>query len=559
MKKGKEEQKPKKPSALRKRAEKKLKPETIDIKRLSDEEVRKLAHELQVHQIELDMQNEELRRSQLELEDSRDRYSRLYDFAPVGYFTISEKGIVLEANLTGAEMLGVERRELIDKSLGLFIMKEDQDIYYKQRTMVCKTKSRETSELRMVRKDGTQFNSQLECVAVHDTGENVTRCMTIMSDITERKEMEEALLHSEKLKSLGTIAAGIAHEFNNILAIVIGSAELLDEVKDVKELKKGLNTIIKAGGNGAEIVKKILTFARAGERTFNYILTDINYLIEQTVDFTMPRWKNMAQSEGINYYIDTDGMKDVPEVLCSSTELTEVFINIMNNALDAMPDGGRISFSTESDEKTVFISISDTGMGIPEDVKEKIFDPFFTTRRPQGTGLGLSCVYSIIKSHGGKIEVESEVGKGTTFNLNIPIRKDAVQRIASPKPDRRVATRKLRILVVDDNVDVCEIMDSVLARGGHTVKTVDSGAEAIELAGEEDFDLVLCDLVMPNIHGYDVIKAINKLGKMTKIGIMTGWDEKLKPIDDQDFQVDFILKKPFKHSELAGHINKLFV
>ena len=141
--------------------------------------------------------------------------------------------------------------------------------------------------------------------------------------------------------------------------------------------------------------------------------------------------------------------------------------------------------------------------------------------------------------------------------MSLPIRRDIVQKIVPPEPDRRAAVRKLRILVVDDNEDVCEIMYGVLARGGHDVKTVDDGVEAIALAGKEKYDLVLCDLLMPKIHGYEVIKAIMKLDKIPKIGIMTGWNEKLKPIGE-DFKVDFILKKPFKHAELAKHINELF-
>ena len=543
---------------LRKEAEKKLKLETIDIKKLTATEVRKLAHELQVYQIELDMQNEELRKSQQELENSRDRYSRLYDFAPVGYLTIDKKGLILEANLTFALMLGMERESLIKKLLSYFVARGDEDILYLHRIQVLKTKKLEMCELRMMKKDGTHFYAQLESEIVMD--DNDHQCRIIVSDITKRKKMEEALLHSEKLKSLGIITAGISHEFNNLLAVIVGNAELLEgDFKDVKGLKKGLNTIIKACNDGVEIVKRMLTFASAGESTSNYILTELNSLIGQAIDFTMPRWKNMAQSKGINYHIDKEGIKETLEVFCHPTELREVFINIMNNALDAMPDGGRISFSTESDENTVSVNISDTGEGMPEDVKKKIFDPFFTTRRPLGTGLGMSCVYSIIKSHEGRVEVESEIGKGTTFHLNIPIRKDAVQKTVPPESDRRVATRKLRILVVDDNEDMCAIIGGVLTRGGHAVKTFNNGAEAIELAGKEDFDLVLCDMVMPNIHGYDVIKAINKLGKMTKIGIITGWDEKLMPIDDQDCKADFILKKPFKHSELAKHINELFI
>ena len=554
----KENQKQKKISELRKEAEEKLRPDTIDTERLSEAEVRKLAHELQVYQIELEMQNEELRKSSNELEDSRDRYSRLYDFAPIGYLTISEKGLILEANLTFALMLGMERGSLIKKQLSTFITREDKDIFYLYHKQVLITKKQEMCELRMMKKDGKQFHAQLESEIVLDHNDH--QCRIIVSDITERKKMEEALIQSEKLKSLGILTAGISHEFNNLLAVILGSAELLDAgFEDDQELKKGLSAIIKASDDGAEIVKGLLSYVKSQEKDISeFIFFDIRPLLIEAINFTTLRWKNMAQAKGIDYKIDREGMREIPEVLCNTTELREVFTNIINNALDAMPDGGRLSFSTSSNEDTVFICISDTGIGMSEDVKKNIFDPFFTTRRPLGTGLGLSISYGIITRHGGKIEVESEDGKGTAFNLSLPIRKDIVQKVVPPEPDRRVAVRKLRILVVDDNEDVCEIMYGVLARGGHDVKTVGDGVEAIALAGKEEYDLVLCDLLMPKIHGYDVIKAIKRLDKIPKIGIMTGWNEKLKPMGGEDYKVDFILKKPFKHAELAKHINELF-
>ncbi|MCP4253279.1 MAG: response regulator [Candidatus Scalindua sp.] len=546
---------------LRNKAEKTLKHVQRPVGMLTDAEARELAHELQVHQVELEMQNEELRKAQIEIEESRSQYSHLYDFAPVGYFTISDEGIILQANLTGAEMLGTERCNLIGKPLSYFVMREDHDAYYLQRNKFRETRDRGTFELRIKRNDGTQFYAQLECAAGYSAEVESAQCLIIMNDITERKEMEETLLQSEKLKSIGIITAGIAHEFNNILAIMMGSAELIEGgLKDENELKKVLCNIIDAGEDGAEIVRNMLKFSKTeGKDTADYIFFDIRHLIDEAIEFAMPRWKNMAQAKGTDYKIDKEDMREVPEVLCNTTELREVFTNIINNALDAMPDGGTLSFSTWSSEDTVFIRISDTGKGMPEDVKKKIFDPFFTTRRPLGTGLGMSVSYGVIVRHGGQIEVESEVGKGTTFNLSIPIKKDVVRKKVMPEPERQRIARKLHILVVDDSEQMCVVVDNFLARDGHTVKAVASGSDAIELAGKEDFDLVLCDLAMPKVYGYDVIKAINKLGKRPKIGIMTGWADNLKPADDVEFKVDFILRKPFKRQELAKHINELFM
>jgi len=554
----KKKSKPEKTGLLRKKAEKMLNSDTALIENLSDEEVRNLAHELQVHQIELEMQNDELRKSQQALEESRDEYTDLYDFAPVGYVTVGEGKLILEANLRLASMLGRERGFLIKKPLSRFMTRESADKYYLCWRSALETKKHGTCEVAMVKKDDTTFYAQLECAFVPEEDGNPERCRITISDITERKEMEEALLQSEKLKSLGVITAGVAHEFNNILAVILGTAELLDSgFEDDQDLKNGLNDIIVAGQNGAGIVKDMLSYVKSQEEDIsNYAPYDIRCLLEEAINFTRHRLESMAQAKRVDYQIDREDMREIPEILCSHAELLGVFINIINNALDAMPDGGRLSFSTSSNDDTVFISISDTGIGMSENVKKCIFDPFFTTRRPEGTGLGMSMSYGTIARHGGKIEVESEKGNGATFNLSIPIRKDAAQKVVPPEYDRRVTRSKLNILVVDDNEDVCEIMDEVLTRCGHAVTSVDNGAEAIELAVEKDFDLVLCDLLMPEVHGYDVVKALNKLDKIPKIGLMTGWAE-LKSIDEEGYKIDFILEKPFKHAELAKHIDEL--
>ena len=535
-----------------------LNSDTALIENLSDEEVRNLAHELQVHQIELEMQNDELRKSQQALEESRDEYTDLYDFAPVGYVTVGEGKLILEANLRLASMLGRERGFLIKKPLSRFMTRESADKYYLCWRSALETKKHGTCEVAMVKKDDTTFYAQLECAFVPEEDGNPERCRITISDITERKEMEEALLQSEKLKSLGVITAGVAHEFNNILAVILGTAELLDSgFEDDQDLKNGLNDIVVAGQNGAGIVKDMLSYVKSQEEDIsNYAPYDIRCLLEEAINFTRHRLESMAQAKRVDYQIDREDMREIPEILCSHAELLGVFINIINNALDAMPDGGRLSFSTSSNDDTVFISISDAGIGMSENVKKCIFDPFFTTRRPEGTGLGMSMSYGTIARHGGKIEVESEKGNGATFNLSIPIRKDAAQKVVPPEYDRRVTRSKLNILVVDDNEDVCEIMDEVLTRCGHAVTSVDNGAEAIELAVEKDFDLVLCDLLMPEVHGYDVVKALNKLDKIPKIGLMTGWAE-LKSIDEEGYKIDFILEKPFKHAELAKHIDEL--
>ncbi len=382
--------------------------------------------------------------------------------------------------------------------------------------------------------------------------------LSVLKQIMKRKKMEEALFQSEKLKSIGTITAGIAHEFNNILAIIFGNVQLLEETyKDHGELIGGLRIIGNAAKDGAEISNKMLTFTKRNEDTTDYSFMELVELLKEAIDFTMPRWKNMAQAKGVNYSMDMEGIRNSYYLMCNPTEIREVFVNIINNALDAMPGGGCISFSTWREDDTVFLSISDNGEGMPEEVKKNIFDPFFTTKLAIGTGLGMSTSYGIMSKHRGKIVVKSEEGKGSTFILQFPVtdRTDISKKIS--ETELKVKNNNLRILVVDDNKDICKILEKFFTRKGLLARIVDNGKEAIMLAKVDDYDLVLCDLAMPEVYGYDVIKALNELRKRPRIAVLTGWNEKFISTKDDDLEIDFIVKKPFVFSELTRIINNV--
>jgi signal transduction histidine kinase len=287
--------------------------------------------------------------------------------------------------------------------------------------------------------------------------------VAVMEEAARREKRREMLLQSEKMSSLRTIVAGIAHEFNNIFAIISGNTQLLrKDYSEIKDLRDGLLTIQKATVDGAELISNMVKFTKMEKDTSAFVLSDIKGIVKQAIKFTKPGWENKAQVKGINYHIDEEGIEEVPMIMCIPLELREVFINIINNALDAMPDGGTITVATryvrseesgvESKKENVSglltqnselkgdfveITFADTGTGMSEDVKKKMFDPFFTTKRPEGSGLGLSVAYGTIKRHGGRIEVESEEGKGTTFTISIPITREVTHRVLralSPDP-----------------------------------------------------------------------------------------------------------------------------
>ena len=407
-----------------------------------------------------------------------------------------------------------------------------------------------------IRKDGSFFPVLCYIAPLEENGKVIGSVLEF-SDVTEQKKMEDALLQSEKLKSIGTITAGISHEFNNLLAIISGNVQLLEGTyKDDKVLTDALITIRKATDDGAAISRNMLKFTKTKSDTKELVSADIRDLIRHSIDFTKPRWSNEAQARGINYIMDTESMKSVPSIMCNHAEMREIFINIINNALDAMPGGGSITFSTWSDADTVLVSVTDNGEGMSENVKKNIFDPFFSTKGVDGTGLGMSMAYGIVSRHGGKIDVASEIGNGTTFTLQFPATNKGRSLIEVPDTEQETNVKSLQILVVDDEEAILDILNQLLSRIGCNVKTIDNGADAINMIEGGEFDLVLCDLAMPNVSGHDVAKAINELKKRPKLGIVTGWCE--EEVSDKDVKVDFYLRKPFKHEDLIKHLNELF-
>jgi signal transduction histidine kinase/CheY-like chemotaxis protein len=384
----------------------------------------------------------------------------------------------------------------------------------------------------------------------------------------ELQSTQENLIRVEKLKALGEMAAGIAHDFNNVLAAILGRVQLLkmqikptrgkqEKRKSALNLKASLEVMEKASLDGAETVRRIQEFSRIRTDDKDFIQVNINELIENTLEFTKVRWKNEAESKGIKVKIKKEFSPLAP-ITGIPSELREVFTNLVNNALDAIPEGGEIRIKTFMYNNHAVVKIEDTGTGIPKDTKGRIFDPFFTTKGVKSTGLGLSVSYGIINRHRGTITAASKEGKGTIFSIRLPIpeetgkQEDNEEKLTCMSRNQK----KARILVIEDEGDVRQLLSDILTEDGHEVEIASDGNHGIEMFGRKEFDLVLTDLGMPGMSGWQVAEKIKALNGRVPISVITGWNVELKESELKSKKVDFVIKKPFKIDQLLNLVQE---
>ena len=377
---------------------------------------------------------------------------------------------------------------------------------------------------------------------VSDAIENARLFDNLEKAYKELNEAQQQLVQSERLRALGEMAGGVAHDFNNILGAILGRVQLLllnDQMEE--KLKYGLKLIEKSALDGAETVRRIQEFTRVHK--FTYLSkVDLNQIVEDALEMTQPKWKDEAQQKGVDIRVEKE-LNDVKPVAGLASELTEVLSNMILNSVDAMPEGGTITLKTYRNQDSVYIEIQDTGGGMSDEVKRMAFEPFFTTKGKQGTGLGLSVAYGIISRHKGEISIDSQEGKGTTFKIRLPQQEITAEAKETPPP--KVLDRKMRILVVDDDPNIQDILQDILNLEGHQVQLASSGDEALKLFRSSDFEVVITDLGMPGMSGWELAKEVKKSKRQIKVILITGWRAQLDTDKIKESGVDFILPKPF--------------
>lgn len=371
------------------------------------------------------------------------------------------------------------------------------------------------------RADGRSLNLAvtLSYLPGHDGGP--AGLLAIVRDMTTQREIEAQMHQSERLTALGQMAGGIAHDFNNLLQAILGYAQLMARSPgNADVVRRGLDVIEKAANGGAETVRRIQKFARLRPDE-PFVTMDLNQVVRDSLAITRPRWEEKKVKGGVPLQLELE-LGPVPVVMGRPAELNEVITNLVLNAIDAMPKGGTLRIRTRlGDHRHAVITVADTGMGMSEEVRKKVFDPFFTTKGEEGTGLGLSVSHSIVERHGGDLKVDSRTGEGTTFTITLPIGMNPSGE-STPGGEPGLE-RKGRILLVDNDPQVLSILGEMLKDAGHHVLPVPSGPEALRVFVPSGFDLVITNVGMPEMSGWDVAEQLRGRDANVPVIFITGW------------------------------------
>ena len=366
--------------------------------------------------------------------------------------------------------------------------------------------------------------------------------------LDDLKAAQETLVRGATLRAVGELAAGAAHHLNNLMAVVLGRTQLILMKKPPEDLVASLKTIERSAVDAAETVRRVQAFGRTDKDDVVGAL-DLDAVIGEGIQLTRPRWEHEAQIRGARIEVVYDPAP-LPRVPGRAAEIREVVTSLLLNAVDAMPSGGRIVIRTHTEKNRVGVTISDSGTGMGADVKRRAFEPFFTTKGVKSTGLGLAVAYGTIRRHGGEISMDSTEGIGTTVSFWLP--GVATAAAAPAPPVQAPSERKGRILLIDDEASVLEIVAEVLSAHGHSVTVAHGGREGLLAFSAGRFDLVMTDLGMPDLNGWDVVRSIKESRTATPVLVLTGWGDTAEA--PAGVRPDGFLTKPFDLKRLAAEV-----
>jgi PAS domain S-box-containing protein len=516
---------------------------------------------------------DERKRAEDALKQSEKRYRSLVENTFDGYFIISglPSGEFIFLNLRFFELFGYTKQETVGLTIWEIISPQDHKVLeHRLRSKIeGKPIDPERWVYRAIRKDGSAFRVEVSTSVVTFQGNPVIQ--GVLRDVTVEESLQKQLQHAQKMEAIGTLAGGMAHEFNNILAVIQGYSDLLIIEMEPQDPWTDYAKNIRAScQRAATLTQSMLTFARldSGEK----VPVKVNQLIERVQEL-------LQQTLAPEMDFEVELHSGLPFVMADPVRLEQVLLNLAVNARDAMPSGGRLRFRTCLSEldnefclthpwakpgRYVEINVEDTGTGMSPEVLPRIFEPFFTTKEPgKGTGLGLSVAYSIVKNHEGHILAESQMGQGSCFRIFLPVNQEAVEGEYDCKADGIELFNGYgeSVLVVDDESHIREIMKNILHANGYRVALAKNGEEALRLYREamkkgNRFDLIVLDLAMPVMDGKTCMKHILELDPDSRILIMTGFGRHHILAANLDKRIKGVLLKPLSMETLLGEIRK---
>ena len=491
----------------------------------------------------------------MKLDESRARYFNLYDLAPVGYVTLNEKGLIELSNFTFATQLGVTRADLVQRPLSRFMSQADADSFYLLRKKLLATGNPQSSELELVKPKGDKLWMQLEATVAEEDGARMSRIA--LTDITARRKiqadnelLERKIREMQKLESLGVLAGGVAHDFNNLLTVILGSSTLAErELTSESPVRVHLQSISEASHRAADLCKQMLDYSGRGRFVLERL--DCSQLVEATAQLL-----KISISKKVEMRFNLQ--PGLPLIQGDATQLRQVIMNLVINASESIvSSGGVISLTTGRSNleqplpsefglgsdlpagEYIFFEVTDNGCGMTAETRAKVFDPFFTSKF-SGRGLGLAAVLGIVRGHKGAVKVTSEVDRGSTFRILIPVARTPS---VAPQPKPTDRTRALgtvhatatkywqgsgTVLVVDDEESIRLVTGQVLQLSGFDPVLAVDGQDALEIfrADPDRFTLVLLDLTMPRMGGEETFAEMKKLRPEVKVVLMSGYDQK---------------------------------
>jgi len=478
-----------------------------------------------------------------------------------------DRGRILWVNKAFTKLTGYSAGEVVGKTPNTLKSGEHDAAFYRDLWSTILAGNVWRGEMVNRRKDGSLYTEDMTITPVRSADGTISRFIAIKQDNSERKRadqelrdskqrLEEALaelktaqgqvIQQERLRALGTMASGVAHDFNNALAAILGFTELLlhrpENLEDKTKARRYLQMMNTAAQDAGNVVNRLREFYRHREAGEVLVPVDLNNLVREAIDLTQPKWKTQGEARGVAVRAETD-LAEIPTVLGDAAGLREALTNLIFNAVDAMPDGGVITLRTRCAGGRVTLEVSDTGTGMTEEVRRRCLEPFFTTKGERGTGLGLSMVYGIVERHEGTIDIRTEVGQGTAFVLTLPARVEPPPAPVPAETGPAQAVSK-RVLLVDDEELVRKILNEFLLGDGHCVELASNGRDALEKFRRGRFDLAIVDRAMPDMSGDQVAATVKQSAPDLPVIMLTGFGTMMEAAGELPPGVDLILSKP---------------